>query len=77
MHSETQLESFNSETELLRTAPPSPSLPHSKLTEDTTAWRLDSSIGTGVPDGRGPLMDSSGRVCLLLELHRVIAFITL
>lgn len=63
MRSQAHLEPLNNELELLRAALSSPSSSQPKPSEDTT-WRLDPTIPTGGPDGRGPLLDSSGRVSL-------------
>ncbi|GJJ12512.1 hypothetical protein Clacol_006755 [Clathrus columnatus] len=64
MRSQSQLESLNNELELLRAAPPSPPPSVSQPinnTEDDLTWRLDPTISNDTLDGKGPLMDSSGR----------------
>ncbi|TFK76248.1 hypothetical protein BDN72DRAFT_830796 [Pluteus cervinus] len=62
------LESLRQEEELLKLAPPAPEdLPvpeDSRTREQQTQedmWRLDPPIASGGPDGKGPLMDSSGK----------------
>lgn len=66
---QNELSSSEQELELLRNAPPPPPS-HSpsddprkaKGKEQEDMWKLDSRIPTGGPDGRGPLLDSSGKV---------------
>jgi immunoglobulin-binding protein 1 len=61
---QSQLESMDQELELLRIAPLLESeQPQAKPHEDE-AWRLDLPVNTnmGGSDGKGPLMDSRGRV---------------
>ncbi|KAG7092778.1 hypothetical protein E1B28_009101 [Marasmius oreades] len=68
----SQLQSMDQEIELLRTAPPriapprpaesSPEGQKDKQKEsEKDMWRLDAPRASGGPDGRGPLLDSSGR----------------
>ncbi|KAF8511153.1 serine/threonine protein phosphatase PP2A-associated protein [Hysterangium stoloniferum] len=58
----SQLESMDQEMELLRNAPSPEPEPQPQAREDReTMWRLDPSVPRGGPDGKGPLMDSSGR----------------
>ncbi|KAF8201491.1 TAP42-like protein [Pholiota molesta] len=67
VHASTQLQSSEIELELLRNAPPSPTIvpviederDKKKKAEDD-AWKLDIPIAGG-PDGKGPLMDPSGK----------------
>ncbi|KIJ35691.1 hypothetical protein M422DRAFT_232756 [Sphaerobolus stellatus SS14] len=62
VQAQTLLENMDLELELLRNAPPpAPQRPESEQDTDNT-WRLDPSIPRGGPDGKGPLMDSSGRI---------------
>lgn len=64
------LESMNQELELLRSAPFLPPMPapppedgqRGRAKEDEDMWRLDRPAASGGPDGRGPLMDSGGKV---------------
>ena len=60
------------EVEMLKMAPPSPTSGAEAMSQDerlkqreeeASMWRLDAPRPTGGPDGKGPLMDSSGRVC--------------
>ncbi|OBZ65691.1 Methylenetetrahydrofolate reductase 2 [Grifola frondosa] len=64
----TQLESMEQELELLRNAPPPPpsqSPLHdpraAKERETSDMWRLDAPLPPGGPDGKGPLLDSTGK----------------
>ncbi|KAF9265684.1 hypothetical protein L218DRAFT_957310 [Marasmius fiardii PR-910] len=69
----SQLQSMDQELELLRTAPPRvlpPARPAENSPEDRRdkekeserdMWRLDAPRPTGGPDGKGPLLDSSGK----------------
>lgn len=58
----SQRESLEQEIELLRNAPPSPeSRPRTTAEKDTEAWKLDAPQRGGVFDGRGPLLDRSGK----------------
>lgn len=61
IRSQVHLEPLDNELELLRAALSFPSSSQPQPSEDTT-WRLDPAIPTGGPDGRGPLLDSNGRV---------------
>jgi len=64
-----QLESLSQELQLLRSMPPRPPTEpsstddprraHARETEDM--WRLDRPAPQGGPDGKGPLLDPSGR----------------
>jgi len=57
-----QLESLEQEVELLRNAPPSPkSRPPATTGQDADAWRLDTPPPPSMFDGRGPLVDQSGK----------------
>lgn len=69
--SQVQLEGLQQEEELLQMAPPSPELrgqlvEHDERTrrreDEASMWRLDDVRPTGGPDGKGPLLDSSGKV---------------
>lgn len=72
-HASTQLQAMEQELELLRNAPPSPTLAPredderevKRKTEDNE-WKLDIPVPGG-PDGKGPLMDSAGRVSTRLH----------
>ena len=68
--SNTQLQSMIQELELLRNAPPSPihSPPRDiedprdkRRKEDEEIWKLDIPVPGG-PDGKGPLLDPTGKV---------------
>ena len=79
-HASTQLQSMEQELELLRNAPPSPTMgpedqdqaaqdPRDrKRKEDENDWKLDKPA-LGGPDGKGPLMDAYGKVsvCAFLK----------
>lgn len=61
------LESMGQELELLRSMPPPPPPPRddtrmAKHQEQDDMWKLDAPRPTGGPDGKGPLLDSSGKV---------------
>jgi immunoglobulin-binding protein 1 len=64
----SRLESAKQETALLQSMPPPPpSRPEDDPRDaarkaDGNLWRLDQPVSTGGPDGRGPLMDASGKV---------------
>ena len=59
----SQLDSLDQETELLRTAPPSPkSKPQTTAEKGADAWQLDAPPPTSTLYGRGPLLDQSGKV---------------
>jgi len=59
----SQLDSLDQEVELLRNAPPSPkSRPQMTTEKDADAWRLDAPQPANILDGRGPLLDQSGKV---------------
>jgi immunoglobulin-binding protein 1 len=71
-HSSAQLQSMEQELELLRNAPPSPTMgPEDQATaqdprdrkrkEEENDWKLDKPA-LGGPDGKGPLMDAYGKV---------------
>lgn len=61
----SQLESLEQETELLRNAPPSPkSGPRTTAEKDDKAWKLDAPPLPSIFDGRGPLVDQSGKVIM-------------
>lgn len=66
-----QLEGLQQEEELLKMAPPSPEIRGGSLEQDervrrreeeASMWRLDAPRPSGGPDGKGPLLDSSGRI---------------
>ena len=48
-----------------------------KKAEQDDMWKLDAPIQRGGPDGKGPLLDSRGKVCLLATLLRARIFIIL
>ncbi|KAF9526959.1 serine/threonine protein phosphatase PP2A-associated protein [Crepidotus variabilis] len=65
----SQLQSLEQELELLRNAPPSPTNDPNEMIDDPrdkkrigedNAWKLDIPVPGG-PDGKGPLMDASGK----------------
>ncbi|KAF4576330.1 hypothetical protein EYR36_004307 [Pleurotus pulmonarius] len=62
-----QLESMDQESDLLRSAPPEPPTPtpndprRDKRKEQDDMWRLDAPRVNGGPDGKGPLLDPSGK----------------
>ncbi|KAK7038065.1 Serine/threonine protein phosphatase PP2A-associated protein [Favolaschia claudopus] len=67
---QTQLINLNQELELLRNAPRMPPPPPSRPEEDhrdkarvaeSDMWRLEAPAPSGGPDGKGPLLDSSGK----------------
>ncbi|KAF9483789.1 serine/threonine protein phosphatase PP2A-associated protein [Pholiota conissans] len=67
VHASTQLQSMVLELELLRNAPPSPTIPpvnederYKRKKAEDDAWKLDIPVGGG-PDSKGPLMDLSGK----------------
>lgn len=62
-----QLQSLEQEIQILRSAPSrppeAPEDPRRAREHETDdMWRLDSPLTQGGPDGKGPLLDSSGRV---------------
>ncbi|KAF9564378.1 serine/threonine protein phosphatase PP2A-associated protein [Agrocybe pediades] len=66
-HACTQLQSMEQELELLRNAPPTPLFGPSdgderdkKRNAEVDEWKLDIPVPGG-PDGKGPLMDASGK----------------
>jgi immunoglobulin-binding protein 1 len=59
VHAQSQLESMEQELELLQKAPPLEPEHSKTTTHEDSAWRLESPSSH---DGKGPLMDSSGRV---------------
>jgi len=68
----SQLQSLGQEKQLLNTTPPrsdstgssAMSDPRSKKRkEEEEAWKLDLQLGGG-PDGRGAILDASGKVCV-------------
>ena len=66
VQAQSYLQTMEQELELLHSAPPlETEQPKARVDEDAT-WRLDLPRNTGGPDGRGPLLDSSGRVSYLL-----------
>lgn len=64
----SQLDSMDQESDLLRSAPPEPPTQTSddprrdKRKEQDDMWRLDAPRVSGGPDGKGPLLDPSGKV---------------
>jgi len=61
-----QLQSLNQESQLLRSAPPPlPSQPsedaRGRTRQSDDMWRLDAPRAQGGPDGKGPLLDPSGK----------------
>jgi immunoglobulin-binding protein 1 len=73
----SHLESMELELELLRTAPPSPPRHSQPPTDDrrgkvreseSDMWKLDAPSNLGA-DGKGPLLDSSGKVITVILLH--------
>lgn len=62
--SHAQLESSEQELDLLRTAPPSPPTQPQREVDDEpeNTWKLDAPHPQGGPDGKGPLLDPSGKV---------------
>lgn len=70
-HASGQLQSMEQELDLLRNAPPSPIMGpddeedkrSKKRKEEENEWKLDVPIPGG-PDGKGPLLDSEGKVCV-------------
>jgi immunoglobulin-binding protein 1 len=58
----SQLDSLDQEIELLRNAPPSPENGPQTTAEDVDAWRLDAPPPKSMFDGRGPVLDQSGKV---------------
>ena len=67
---QSHLESLEQELELLRSMPPPlPTIEDArrrpdKETQQDELWRLDVPKPTGGPDGRGPLLDPNGKVCV-------------
>jgi immunoglobulin-binding protein 1 len=77
--SNTQLQSMKQELELLRNAPPSPIQSPSRdvedprdkqRREDEESWKLDIPVPGG-PDGKGPLMDPTGKVSDCISIGSV------
>lgn len=70
VEAQKQLESLQQELEILQNAPPSPQLPSfsdldrrdRQRESDGDLWKLDSPLMTS---GKGPLLDSSGKVSFL------------
>jgi len=64
---QAQLESMCQELELLRSAPTPPPRPDVSAAadlrrqQDADMWRVDAPRQSGGPDGKGPLLDSSGK----------------
>ena len=70
--SQTSLESLEQEVELLRSMPPPPPLEDprhksDKKIEQDDMWKLDAPLPSGGPDGKGPLLDPSGKVRTLVD----------
>lgn len=68
---QAQLQSLEQEIQILRSAPPRPSEApedprHAREREANDVWRLDAPMPQGGPDGKGPLLDSSGKVRLAM-----------
>ena len=67
---QSQLESMEQELELLRNMPSPPpqaaqdDVRNGKQKEEDLMWRLDAPQPTGGPDGKGPLLDAGGKVCI-------------
>lgn len=68
VHASTQAQSMEQELELLRNAPPSPTIGpvgaderDKKRAAVNDEWKLDIPIPGG-PDGKGPLLDPTGKV---------------
>ncbi|TCD67275.1 hypothetical protein EIP91_000297 [Steccherinum ochraceum] len=66
--SQAQADSLVQELQLLRSAPPPPPPAQSaddprqaKAKEEESMWKLDAPIQRGGPDGKGPLLDPSGK----------------
>ena len=59
---QSHLESMEQELELLHNAPPLETEQSKTSAPEDATWKLDLPSNMGGPDGRGPLMDSSGRV---------------
>lgn len=65
---QSQLESLEQEAELLRSMPPpppssqDPRRSNGKGKEQDEMWKLDAPLPRGGPDGKGPLLDQSGKV---------------
>ena len=77
--SNTQLQSMKQELELLRNAPPSPIDPpprdiedprDKQKKEDEEMWKLDIPVPGG-PDGKGPLLDPTGKVSNYIPMGTV------
>jgi immunoglobulin-binding protein 1 len=66
-HARSRLDSAEQEAALLEAAPPPMSAPPADDSRvavrqaESDMWRLDQPAPAGGPDGRGPLLDSSGR----------------
>lgn len=65
----SQLQSLSQELQLLRSGPPPMQLPPEDLrraqnSRNDDTWRLDAPVPLGGPDGKGPLLDGSGKVCV-------------
>jgi hypothetical protein len=76
-----QLEGLNQEVELLKMAPPSPTLQAQSFDqgertkrreEEASMWRLDPTPAHGGPDGKGPLLDKSGKVAERIPLKNTV-----
>ncbi|KAI0929224.1 hypothetical protein AcW1_006220 [Taiwanofungus camphoratus] len=62
----SQLQSLSQELQLLRSGPPPMQLPPEDLrraqnSRNDDTWRLDAPVPLGGPDGKGPLLDGSGK----------------
>ncbi len=75
VHASTQSQSMEQELELLRNAPPSPKIAPEGIDErdkkrkvEDDEWRLDIPIPGG-PDGKGPLLDPTGKVRYLNKME--------
>jgi len=70
----SQLETMNQELDILRSAPRMDEWggdgSKNKEDERDLTWRLDN-VTRGGPDGKGPLMDSKGKVCWLEKFTAV------
>ena len=70
-----EIDGLQQELELLKNAPPEPPKPPSndprqgkKRQQEEDMWRLDAPRPMGGPDGKGPLLDSSGKARSQLEI---------
>ena len=76
---QAQLQSLEQEIQILRSAPPRPpEAPEdprrAREREANDMWRLDAPLPHGGPDGKGPLMDPSGKVTFSIPCTHYIAY---